>query len=300
MQEALEQVKTHVNDFIRECGNSEVDSLAQKLSFGKMLRSKLLLTISGVSEQAIVVCALIEMIQSASLLHDDVIDEASTRRGQQSINALFGNKSAIMLGDVLYSKAFFELSKLDSALARSVSSAVVRLSIGEIEDVKLSESFHTDRNRYIRMCADKTGALIVAAVECGAILAKLEVQKYTTYGENLGIAFQIVDDILDITQDFQVLGKPSMGDFREGKSTLPYMLLYPQLCPSDQDRFLSCFGRDIDVEEHWVKSKLQEYGCIAQSMQEAKKYGQMALESIHNEGRLKLEEIVTQMIDRSF
>lgn len=301
MQETLDQIKIRIIDLIKECGNQEVQTLAQNLSFGKMLRSKLLLSISGINERSILTCALIEMIQSASLLHDDVIDEASTRRGQSSINALFGNKSAIMLGDVLYSKAFFELSKLDGKIAQRVSYAVTRLSVGEIEDVKLSESFHTNKERYIQMCADKTAALIVAAAECGAILANLELCKYSSYGENLGIAFQIVDDILDITQDSEMLGKPSMNDFREGKSTLPYIFLYESLRPSDRERFLSYFGTNIGKsEEEWVKAKMDECGGIAQSFKEAQKYAQIALSAICDEGKPKLEEIIHQMINRTF
>lgn len=301
MQGTLEKIKIRLVDLIKECGNQEVQALAQNLSFGKMLRSKLLISIAGISEQSILTCALIEMIQSASLLHDDVIDEASMRRGQSSINALFGNKSAIMLGDVLYSKAFFELSKLDMTIAQRVSYAVTRLSIGEIEDVKLSESFHTNKERYIQMCADKTAALIVAAAECGAILADFELCRYSSYGENLGIAFQIVDDILDITQDSEILGKPSMNDFREGKSTLPYMFLYESLCLPDRERFLSYFGTNIGKsEEEWVKAKISECGGIAQSFKEAQKYAQKALLAIRGEGKPKLEEIIHQMIERTF
>lgn len=297
----LERIKAYINQYISECKNSEVSTLASNLRHGKMLRSKLLLAISGVSEEALRTCALLEMIQSASLLHDDVIDEADTRRGQPSINATFGNKNAIMLGDVLYSKAFYELSCMNDKLAQSVSSAVVRLSIGEIEDVYLSSAFHTQKARYIQMCADKTAALIVAAAECGAILKGLNKNIYRIYGENLGIAFQIIDDILDITQDSHTLGKPSMSDYKEGKVTLPYMHLFEALTPEEAQRLQSLHGTNFSEEEEiWIKVQMQKHGSIAQSINEAKAYANKALEAIQNEGNAKLSEIIHEMINRTF
>lgn len=298
---AIERIKAHIKQYIAECKNEQVTQLCAHLSYGKMLRSKLLLAISGMSEEALRVCAFIEMIQSASLLHDDVIDEAMTRRGKDSINATFGNKNAIMLGDVLYSKAFYELSTLDVRLAQSVSAAVVRLSVGEIEDVSLSQSFHTHKERYIRMCADKTAALIVAAAECGAILKGLNKHIYRIYGENLGIAFQIVDDVLDITQDASTLGKPAMSDFKEGKTTLPYMYLYECLDANEQAQLLSYFGISLNAEQAmWIRLQMQKHNIITRSINEAKMYANKAREAIQNEGNDKLQAILAQMIERTF
>ncbi|TLD96588.1 polyprenyl synthetase family protein [Helicobacter jaachi] len=298
---AIERIKAHIKQYITECKNEQVTQLCTHLSYGKMLRSKLLLAISGMSEEALRVCAFIEMIQSASLLHDDVIDEAMTRRGKDSINATFGNKNAIMLGDVLYSKAFYELSTLDVRLAQSVSAAVVRLSVGEIEDVSLSQSFHTHKERYIRMCADKTAALIVAAAECGAILKGLNKHIYRIYGENLGIAFQIVDDVLDITQDASTLGKPAMSDFKEGKTTLPYMYLYECLDANEQAQLLSYFGISLNAEQAmWIRLQMQKHNIITRSINEAKMYANKAREAIQNEGNDKLQAILAQMIERTF
>lgn len=298
---ALERIKAYITMYIKECENPLVTHQAAQLSQGKMLRSKLLLSISGVSDEALRVCAFIEMIQSASLLHDDVIDEAQTRRGSPSINAQFGNKNAIMLGDVLYSKAFYELSVLDSRLAQSVSSAVVRLSIGEIEDVNLSSSFHTDMRRYLKMCADKTAALIVAAAECGAILKGLNKNLYKIYGENLGIAFQIIDDILDITQDSKQLGKPAMSDFSEGKSTLPYMLLFEALDSKGREELLQCYGRILSEQEQgYIRAQMQRHNIISQALEYARSYANKAREAVANEGNARLLEIITQMTERSF
>lgn len=300
-QIAFERIKGYIHGYIQECKNDEVITLYSHLSYGKMLRSKLLLAISDISDDALRVCALIEMIQSASLLHDDVIDDATIRRGTPSINATFGNKNAIMLGDVLYSKAFYELSVLDVELAKSVSSAVVRLSVGEIEDVSLSKQFHTNREAYVRMCADKTAALIVAAAECGAILKGLNKHIYRIYGENLGIVFQIIDDILDITQDALTLGKPSMSDFKEGKTTLPYMDLYECLDDEQKEILASYCGKKISSEQEiWIKTQMQEHNIIHKSVACAHLYANRALEAIAFENNDKLSDIITQMLNRSF
>ena len=301
MQIACERIKAYIRTYVQECSNDEVNALYSHLSYGKMLRSKLLLAIADMNDDALKVCALIEMIQSASLLHDDVIDNAQTRRGSPSINATFGNKNAIMLGDVLYSKAFYELSVLDIELAKSVSSAVLRLSVGEIEDVRLSNAFHTNREAYIRMCADKTAALIVAAAECGAILKGLNKHIYRIYGENLGIAFQIIDDILDVTQDSATLGKPSMSDFKEGKTTLPYMDLYECLSEEKKSLLASYCGVNISSEqESWIKMQMQEHNIISKSIAQAQLYADKALEAIAIEGNEKLNDIITQMLKRTF
>lgn len=298
---AMERIKIYIDEYIRECDNEEINTLFAHLHHGKMLRSKLLLSISGISDDALRVCAFIEMIQSASLLHDDVIDNAETRRNAPSLNAIFGNKNAIMLGDVLYSKAFYELSSFDTQIAKSVSSAVVRLSIGEIEDVRLSVSFNNNKEAYIHMCADKTAALIVAAAECGAILKGLNKHIYRIYGENLGIAFQMIDDILDITEDSQSLGKPSMSDFREGKTTLPYMILYEHMKDEERNRLLTYFKRELGQEEEmWIRMQMRKYNVINESRIQAEFYANKAIEAIANEGNKNLNDMIAKMLNRTF
>jgi len=137
--EELSLVKNQIKQFVQECNDAKSLALLDLLATGKMLRSKLILKIAGINEEAIKLCAIVEMIHAASLLHDDVIDEAHTRRGKPSVNALFDNKTAIMFGDILYSKAFTELSQMDKRIAYTVSNAVTLLSIGEMLDVDLTQ-----------------------------------------------------------------------------------------------------------------------------------------------------------------
>ena len=131
--EELNQVKNQIKSFVQECNDEKSLKLLDLLATGKMLRSKLILKIAGVTEDSIKLCAIVEMIHAASLLHDDVIDEADTRRGQPSVNALFDNKTAIMFGDILYSKAFTQLTFMPKEVAYTISNAVTLLSIGEMK-----------------------------------------------------------------------------------------------------------------------------------------------------------------------
>lgn len=296
-----ERIVAIMQGFVADCGNEIVTEFFAKTNQGKMLRSKLLLAVSGVSEEALKLCAIIELIQSASLLHDDVIDNASTRRKSPSLNAIFGNKNAIMLGDVLYAKAFFELSTYEQSIAKSVSDSVCRLAVGEIEDVFMAQSFNTNKTRYLQMCELKTAALIAASAECGALLSGLDSQKYRSYGNNLGIAFQIIDDVLDITQSTEVLGKPAMSDLSEGKSTLPYIYLYERATREVRQELLTLFGTPLcESKAQWLKEQLNAHHCVQDSIAKAREYALSALDSIQGEGNTQLNEIVQNMIEREF
>ena len=163
--EALLKVKEQIKIFVEEIGDTKSVELLALLSEGKMLRSKLILKIAGISDESIKLCAIVEMIQSASLLHDDVIDEADTRRGKPSINALFDNKTSIMFGDILYSKAFTQLTTMDKNVAYTISNSVTLLSVGEMMDVDLTDSFNTSYDKYFEMIYKKTASLIEASAK---------------------------------------------------------------------------------------------------------------------------------------
>jgi len=166
----LSAVERKIEHYIRDLGDRQVEELYQKLPSGKRLRAKLILRIAGENLLAVKTAAVVEMIHAASLLHDDVIDEAFVRRRQPSINALYGNKTAIMLGDVLYSKGFFELNDIDRRVAKVISNAVTQLSLGELNDVSLSKKFSVDQSRYRQMIYQKTASLIEASAEAAALL----------------------------------------------------------------------------------------------------------------------------------
>ncbi|ECK1948273.1 polyprenyl synthetase family protein [Campylobacter lari] len=297
----MQKIDQYMHEFLSELNYKPILTMSSKLQGGKKLRSKLLLKIAGKSDISYKICAIIELIHAASLLHDDVIDEAKLRRGVKSINAQFGAKNAIMLGDILYSKAFYELSLIDLKLAKIISNAVVMLSVGELMDVNLSETFNTDKNAYLQMIYNKTAILIEASAKCGAILAGLDENDFAEYGKNLGLAFQIVDDILDIKGDEQTLGKPAMNDFKEGKTTLAYMYLYEKLNPQDQEILKSYYKKDLSINElAWIKNKMQGYEIFNQVGQELNTYANNALKAIAKYNIKDLEDIIKSMIEREF
>lgn len=297
----LQNIKNKMSEFISSLENDLAKQQFEALPHGKMLRSKLVLKIANASDEVINLCAIIELIHLASLLHDDVIDEANTRRGKQTLNALFGDKTAIMMGDILYSKAYFELSNFPKEVSRIISNAVCTLSIGELLDVYLSKSFNENENLYYEMIYKKTAILIEASAKAAAFMANKNMQNFANYGKNLGIAFQIVDDILDITQDEKTLGKPNLHDLKEGKTTLPYLYLYQSLNDIDKIKLKSFFAKNITKEQKdWILEKLKIHKCIEKSFQKANFHAQIALKSISNENIKSLEDIVNQMILRNF
>ncbi|XOB62792.1 polyprenyl synthetase family protein [Campylobacterota bacterium DY0563] len=297
--EELQKVKDQIKDFVKECNDKKSLELLDLLATGKMLRSKLILKIAGINEESIKLCAIVEMIHAASLLHDDVIDEADTRRGKPSINALFDNKTSIMFGDILYSKAFTELSQMNREVAYIVSNAVTLLSIGEMLDVDLTNEFNTSYDKYLDMIYKKTASLIEASAKSAAILANKDKEKFALYGKNLGLAFQMIDDILDITQDSQTLGKPAMLDFVEGKVTIPYLLLHERV--EDKARLESLYKKSLSQEDTlWIKQQMTETKALEDSINEAKKLGLEAIAAVKDEDNESLVQIMSAMINREF
>ena len=297
--EELNAVKKQIIAYVEDCDDAQSLKLLKLLSEGKMLRSKLILKIAGVSDESIKLCAVVEMIQSASLLHDDVIDEANTRRGKPSINALFGNKTSIMFGDILYSKAFTELTKMNKDVAYEIANSVTKLSIGELADVEMTKKFRTSYDKYFTMIYNKTASLIEASAKSAAIISGKNKKAFALYGKNLGLAFQMIDDILDITQDSQTLGKPTMLDFVEGKVTIPYLLLHQRI--EDKKKLESLYKKKLSAEESlWIKEQMNKTKALEDSIKQAQQLGIEALQAIENENNSDLQEIMKAMIMREF
>ncbi len=297
----MQRVDELMKNFLEELDYKPIMHMFSHANSGKKLRSKLLLSITGKSELAFKICAIIELIHLASLLHDDIIDESDLRRGAKSMNARFGAKNALMLGDILYSKAFYELSLMDSKIAAVLSNAVVNLSVGELMDIRLSEGFNTDKEAYLKMIYNKTAVLIEASARCGAILAGFDEEAFKEYGKNLGLAFQMIDDILDIKGDEKTLGKPVMSDFKEGKTTLAYIYLYENLNEEDKIELKRLFKKDLNAKEfEWLKEKLKQSEALKKAQNEAKEYANLALKALKNYENKKLKEIIEAMLDREF
>jgi len=297
----LEAVERKIGQFIAELNDTEVAALYAKLPHGKRLRAKLILRIAGVSLPVVKTAAVVEMIHAASLLHDDVIDDAYTRRNKPSLNALYGNKTAIMLGDILYSKGFFELNNISAEVSKIISNAVVQLSLGELKDVSLSKTFNTDKDVYLEMIYQKTASLIEASAGAAAILAGKPKEPFMIYGRNLGLAFQMIDDLLDITQDSETLGKPALHDFVEGKTTLPYIYLYESLSETEREKLKAMHGKVLSKEElNWIMVQMQERQILMKCYAQARELIDEAVELMNALGEDALSEIAMEMIDREF
>ncbi len=295
----MQRVESEIARLIKEINYDEVSRLFGMLSGGKRLRAKLILKIASSSEKAPLLAAIVELIHGASLLHDDVIDEATLRRGVASVNATDGSKTAVMLGDILYSKAFTELVAFERDIARVIASSVTALSKGEMMDVKMAGEFNANEEKYLEMLYLKTATLIEASAEAAAILAGKDVSSHALYGRNLGLSFQIIDDILDITSDAQTLGKPSMNDFVEGKCTLPYIYLYRVLDDNEKQKLLSLHAKVLSEEESfWIREKMKEHKTIEKSFELAQKLSNEAMNAMKDD--VELVNILQTMIKRSY
>lgn len=299
--------------------SEEILMMYREILPGKMLRSVLALTIFHCisiknfpknppenkeflqkKRQILKFCAIIELIQMASLLHDDVIDAAILRRGKNSINVTFGNKNAIMLGDALYSRAFFAMLDFPRDVAKIISNSVVILSRGEVKDVFFAQNFNNNNNHYenyIYMVADKTAALISCACEGAAMLcAHADPKQLAIFGQKLGICFQIIDDLLDVIGDEKSLKKPVFTDFAEGKITLPYILLLQKLPENDAKILWNFFKKTGDRE--WILAKMTEHGVIKNVQKIAKKYADDAVCALDPEIFTPLFDLARTVVEK--
>jgi len=203
---------------------------------GKRLRPALVLLSSRLfgpqPESAISIAAAVEMVHGASLIHDDIIDDTDLRRGKPTMKALSGNRIAVLLGDLLLCQALLAVSELDRVvLVQVVSQAVADMTAGQILELRQQGNVETQVDDYLRMIGGKTAALMEAGCRLGALLTQAtpaQVEACGQFGLNLGMAFQISDDVLDVWGNPEVLGKPVGSDLRERKYTLPFLYAYQQ------------------------------------------------------------------------
>ncbi len=230
---------TATNNLIIERLHSKVALIPQLAGYliasgGKRLRPLLTLAsaqlcgFTGTRHHGLAAC--VEFIHTATLLHDDVVDESDIRRGQKSANAVFGNQASVLVGDFLFTRAF-ELMVADGSLEilRILSQASSTIAQGEVMQLSIANNTLTTEGEYLDVISGKTAALFSAACEVGAVLADrpaIDQEALRLYGQNLGIAFQLVDDVLDYSAVQARLGKEIGNDFREGKMTLPVLLAY--------------------------------------------------------------------------
>jgi len=209
---------------------------------GKRLRPALVLLSSGAlgyrGEARLTLAAVVEFIHTATLLHDDVVDESTLRRGHQTANAAFGNAAAVLVGDFLYSRAFQMMVEVDDMrVMRVLADATNTIAAGEVMQLMGSHDPEVDEGRYLEVIRRKTAKLFEAAARLGAVLARsapeLE-ERLAAYGARVGTAFQVIDDVLDYSGEESSIGKSLGDDLAEGKPTLP--LIHAMRAGSAPDR----------------------------------------------------------------
>ena len=207
---------------------------------GKRFRPLLTLLASelgtGINPDVVASAAGVELTHVASLCHDDVMDEADVRRGAASANAKYGNSTAILVGDMLFGTASSIIADLGAEAVKIQALTFVRLCAGQIRDDRPSPSGQDPVDYYLGVLADKTGVLIATAARYGSMFAGCDAQTVEImreYGERLGMAFQLADDLIDVTSDAADLGKMPGTDLREGKRTLPVLYALASTDPAD-------------------------------------------------------------------
>ena len=226
---------------------------------------------------------IFEYLHAASLLHDDVLDNADLRRNKPSVRQVWGDSAAILAGDFLYSKASAIAIEWNTMDALKVMTAMVSQMVeGQMIELSQTNNWHIRRDQYLEIIISKTAALMSAACACGAIVAGADQEKVedlSNYGLNLGIAFQLIDDLLDYTSCEEAFGKPVGKDIREGKVTLPLIHALSNLDKKEVERMENLFkekraaGEDYEKLIAWVRNQ----GAIEHTKDEVEKYSKKAL-----------------------
>ncbi len=309
-----------VNELIIRNMDSPVDLIPQLASHliaagGKRLRPVLTLASAKMcgyddGNRHIALAACVEFIHTATLLHDDVVDESDLRRGLASANAVFGNKASVLVGDFLFSRSF-ELMVEDGSLdvLRILSHASSVIAEGEVLQLITSNDTETSETAYLDVIRAKTAQLFAAACRIGAVVAdrpRVEEEALETYGMNLGIAFQLIDDVLDFSAEQAKLGKTVGDDFRDGKITLPIILAFRR-GDNEERAFWRRTLEDLEQTENDLPRALDlmtKHQALTDTVARAQHYGAIARDSLglfsNGEEKRALDELIDFCIHRAY
>ena len=280
---------------------------------GKRFRPALILLVAKASgrwnEQLIDAAVAVEMIHAATMAHDDVVDSATVRRGRETVNERWTGQIAVLMGDFLLARALRLLIEIGNLQVLSaVAYATERLSMGEIFEIQIGTQCDTREESYFAMVSDKTASLISASARIGAILSGASdeiVQSMGRYGESLGRAFQVADDILDLTSDQATMGKPVGHDLREDKITLPLIRALQQAPPGARSEMEVLLARPDKDEAEWgqIVAFVEEYRGVAAAVETAHEYAAQAQQCLEvlapSPARAALERAVQLVVERN-
>jgi octaprenyl-diphosphate synthase len=274
---------------------------------GKRIRPALLLLACRMcghsSDRAILLASVVEFIHTATLLHDDIIDEATVRRGRRSVNSRWGNDVTVLLGDFLYTKSMsMALSQDNLRILRLLSDVTLRMIEGEILEIERDADLQMSEADHLDIIKRKTAHLFSACMRIGGILADVgdeQEEALARYGLDLGICFQMVDDLLDFTADEKVLGKPVANDLREGKLTLPVIFLLRKTGRPGLERVKMILAdRGFDRVPHSeILHLAHEHGALEEARRLAEDYANRARRDLASFERSAYREALVALPD---
>jgi len=230
--------------------------------------------------------AAVEFIHTATLLHDDVVDGSGMRRGKRTANLIWGNPASVLVGDFLFSRAF-ELMVEDGSLRvlRILSHASAVIAEGEVEQLTAQRRIDTGEDQYLAIIGAKTAALFAAACRVAPVVAEAsedEELALESYGKNLGIAFQLTDDVIDYASDAATMGKGVGDDFRDGKMTLPVILAYARGNDPDRKFWQAAITgeRVTDADLAHAIKLMRSTDALADTVEHARRYGRRAIDAL--------------------
>jgi len=256
---------------------------------GKRMRPLLVLLVAralgrGSDERAFLLAAVVEFIHTATLLHDDVVDESDLRRGRQTANAVFGNAASVLVGDFLYSRAFQMMVDLDDMRVMKVlADATNTIAEGEVLQLLNCNDPDTDETRYMQVIRYKTARLFEAASQLGAMLCKAPSGAEAAaaeYGRRLGTAFQLIDDVLDYSGITGDIGKQVGTDLREGKPTLPLIHVMEQGTPAERALVREAIEQGSTGQFEPILEAIRRTGALEYTRQRAREEAQAARDAV--------------------
>ncbi len=283
-------------------------------SGGKRLRPMLTLASAKLvgydGERHIGLATAVEFIHTATLLHDDVVDESTLRRGKKTANLIWGNQPSVLVGDFLFSRAFELMVGSDSLrVLKILSNASSVITEGEVLQLTTANDLSTTEEKYLEVITAKTAVLFAAACEVAGVVAEKDeeiISALEAYGRYLGIAFQLVDDALDYSARQATLGKNVGDDFREGKITLPVILAYRRGTEEEREFWKRTMQavRQNDDDLAKALATLQKYETLNATVERARHYGEMAKDALamfnDNDAKKAMLDVVDFCIDRAY
>jgi octaprenyl-diphosphate synthase len=282
-------------------------------SGGKRLRPMLTLATAALTNYEgaghVKLAASVEFMHTATLLHDDVVDESELRRGKAAARMVWGNEASVLVGDFLLGQAFKMMVEVGSLRALDIlSSAAAVIAEGEVMQLAAAKQLDTTEDAYLAVIRAKTAELFAAACEVGPVLAERPEAEHAacrSFGMNLGIAFQLVDDALDYGGSKARLGKNVGDDFREGKITLPVILAFRRGDQTERDFWRASLEAGANSDEALERAliSLRKHGALDDTIERARHYGAMAKDALalfpDSEGKRALLEVVDFCVARA-